>query len=54
MLQVKKGSSSNLIGASISPSSSFMASVPYMAEFDYLKSYGSLIDVSCDFTILDF
>ena len=54
MLQVKKEKSSNLIGASISPSSSFMASVPYMADFDYLKSYGSFIDVNCDFAILDF
>ena len=54
MLQVKKENSSHLIGASISPSTSFMSSVPYMADFDYLKSYSSLIDVSCDFTILDF
>ena len=31
-----------------------MASVPYMADFDYLKSYGILLDVNTDFTVLDF
>ena len=54
MLQVKKESSSTLIGASISPSSTFMASVPYLADFDFLKSYNALNDVSTDFTVLDF
>ena len=31
-----------------------MASVPYLADIDYLKSFSSLHDVSTDFTILDF